>query len=187
VNLSVDLDISLGLLSIVAVHLPITLTLGGAVGTLKAIDCTGATPVDIKLGTVFPSLSLNVNGGYITTLLGISLASDIVGAITVDSNPVADTVLNYPTNFSNNPAANVPVSVLSNLSSTVVATLSSSGGLVGSLLTSLVNALAGVVLPLVTGVVGSLTGALGITIGNADLLGIQPPPPTCGGIPKLAS
>ncbi len=184
VDLSVDLSISLGLLSIAAVHLPITLTLGGAVGTLKAIDCTGAAPVDIKLGTSFPSLSLNVSGGY-ATLLGLPLATGLTGPITVASNPVADTVVNFPSNFSNNLAANLPVSVNSNLSSTVVANLTGSG-LTGGLLAGLLNTLSTVVLPIVTGVVSSLTSALGITIGNADLLGIRPPDPTCGAIPKLA-
>ena len=183
VNLSVDLNISL-LLSIAAVHLPITLTLGGAVGTLKAIDCTGATPVDIKLGTAFPSLSLNVSGGY-ATVLGLPVATGLQGTITVASNPVADTVLNFPANFSNNVAGNVPVSVNSNLSSTVVANLTGSG-LTGALLAGLVNTLSTVVLPIVTGVVSSLTSALGITIGNADYLGIRPPDPTCGAIPRLA-
>ena len=180
VGLSVDLNLGLA-----AVHLPITVALGGAVGTLKAIDCTGATPVDIKLGSSFPSLSLDVAGGTIT-LLGIPLATGIAGPITVFSNPVADTVLNFPANFSDNPVSDVPVSVLSNLSSTVVANLTGSG-LVGSLLASLLNVLGGVVLPLVTGALGGLTGALGITIGNADYLGIRPPDPTCGGIPRLAS
>jgi uncharacterized membrane protein len=185
VNLSVDLDIGLGLLSIAAVHLPITLTLGGAVGTLKAIDCTGAAPVDIKLGTAFPSLSLNVSGGY-ATLLGLPLATGLTGPITVSSNPVADTLLNYPSNFSNNLVSNLPLSVNSNLSSTVVANLTGSG-LAGGLLAGLLDTLSTVVLPIVTGVVSSLTSALGITIGNADYLGIQPPPPTCGAIPRLAS
>jgi uncharacterized membrane protein len=184
VDLSVDLSISLGFLSIAAVHLPITLTLGGAVGTLKAIDCTGAAPVDIKLGTSFPSLSLNVSGGY-ATLLGLPLATGLTGPITVASNPVADTVVNFPSNFSNNLAANLPVSVNSNLSSTVVANLTGSG-LTGGLLAGLLNTLSTVVLPIVTGVVSSLTSALGITIGNADLLGIRPADPTCGAIPKLA-
>ena len=178
VGLSVDLNLGLA-----AAHLPITLTLGGAVGTLKAIDCSGATPVDIKLGTSFPSLSLNVTGGTIT-LLGIPLATGIMGPITVASNPVADTVLAFPANF-NNVASNLPISVVSNLASTVTSDLTGSG-LVGSLLASLLNVVGGVVLPLVTGVVTSLTSALGITIGNADLLGIHPLDPTCGGIPKLA-
>ena len=184
VNLSVDLSISLGFLSIAAVHLPITLALGGAIGTLKAIDCTGAAPVDIKLGTAFPSLSLNVSGGY-ATLLGLPIATGLQGPITVASNPVADTVLNYPSNFSNNPISNLPVSVLSNLSTTIVANLTGSG-LTGALLAGLLDTLSSVVLPIVTGVVSGLTSALGITIGNADYLGIQPPPPTCGAIPRLA-
>ena len=180
VNLAVDLNLGLA-----AVHLPITLTLGGAVGTLKAIDCSGATPVDIKLGTAFPSLSLNVSGGTIT-LLGIPLATGIVGPITVASNPVADALLAFPANFNNNVLSNLPISILSNLASTVVSDLTG-GGLVGSLLASLLNVLGGVVLPLVTGIVTSLTSALGITIGNADFLGIRPLDPTCGGIPRLGS
>ena len=184
VNLSVDLSISLGFLSIAAVHLPITLALGGAIGTLKAIDCTGAAPVDIKLGTAFPSLSLNVSGGY-ATLLGLPIATGLQGPITVASNPVADTVLNYPSNFSNNLVANLPLSLNSNLSSAVVANLTGSG-LAGALLAGLLDTLSSVVLPIVTGVVSGLTSALGITIGNADYLGIQPPPPTCGAIPRLA-
>jgi uncharacterized membrane protein len=183
VNLSVDLNISLSLLSIAAVHLPITLALGGAIGTLKAIDCTGAAPVDIRMGTAFPSLSLNVSGGY-ATLLGLPIATGLMGTITVASNPVADTVLNFPTNFSNNLAANVPVSVNSNLSSTVVANLTGSG-LTGGLLAGLLNTLSTVVLPIVNGVLSSLTSALGITVGNADYLGIRPPDPTCA-IPRLA-
>ncbi len=185
VNLSVDLNISLSILSIAAVHLPITLTLGGAIGTLKAIDCTGAAPVDIKLGTAFPSLSLNVSGGY-ATLLGLPIATGLSGPITVSSNPVADTVLNFPANFSNNLVSNLPVSVNSNLSSTVVANLTGSG-LTGGLLAGLLDTLSTVVLPIVTGVVSGLTSALGITIGNADYLGIRPPDPTCGGIPRLVS
>jgi hypothetical protein len=139
--------------------------------------------VDIKLGTSFPSLSLNVSGGTIT-LLGIPLATGIVGPITVASNPVADALLAFPANFNNNVLSNLPISVVSNLVSTVVANLTGSG-LIGGLLASLLNVLGGVVLPLVTGVVTSLTSALGITIGNADFLGIRPLDPTCGAIPKL--
>ncbi len=56
-----------------------------------------------------------------------------------------------------------------------------------NLLAGLLDTLSTVVLPIVTGVVSSLTSALGITIGNADYLGIRPPDPTCGGIPRLSS
>ena len=121
----------------------------------------------------------------VPSLLGLPLATGLTGPITVSSNPVADTVLNYPSNFSNNLVANLPLSLNSNLSSAVVANLTGSG-LAGSLLAGLLDTLSTVVLPIVTGVVSSLTSALGITIGNADYLGIQPPAPTCGAIPRLA-
>jgi uncharacterized membrane protein len=178
VDLSVDLNVGLA-----AVHLPITLTLGGAVGTLKEVNCAGATPANIHLGTSFPALTLNVSGGTVT-LLGLPLATGIVGPITVASNPVADAILAFPDNFTGNVLADLPVSVVSNFVSTVVANLTGSG-LVGSLLASLLNVLGGVVLPLVTGVVTSLTSALGITIGNADFLGVRPLDPVCA-TPKLA-
>jgi uncharacterized membrane protein len=178
VNLSVDLNVGLAV-----AHLPITLELGGAIGTLKAIDCANATPVAIRLGTSFPSLELNVSGGFIT-LLGIPVATNLVGPITVSSNPTADAVLSYPANFSNNVVANVPINVAANLGSTVVSNITGAG-LVGSLLATLLNVLGSTVLPLVTGVVTSLTSALGITIGNGDFLGIRPMEPQCTA-PRLA-
>jgi len=171
-------------LSIANAHLPITLTLGGAIGTLKAITCANATPTSITLGTAFPSLTLNVSGGYIT-LLGLPLASNILGPITVVSNGVADAVLGFPANFSSNAVSNLAVSVLSSLALTGVANLTGAG-LLGSLLADLLNVVGGVVVPLVLGIVASLTSLLGITVGSADYVGIRPPDPQCG-LPRLAN
>jgi uncharacterized membrane protein len=181
VTLNAAIDLNLGL---AAVHLPLTLTLGGAIGTLKAITCANATPTSITLGTAFPSLTLNVSGGYIT-LLGLPLASNIVGPITVVSNGVSDAILAYPANFSSNAVSNLAVSILSNLALTGIANLTGSG-LLGSLLADLLNVVGGVVVPLVLGIVGSLTSLLGITVGSADYVGIRPMDPVCAA-PKLAS
>jgi uncharacterized membrane protein len=179
-NLSVDLN----LLGLAVAHLPITLTLGGAIGMLKAITCANNTPIDIRLGTAFPSLTLNVGGGSIT-LLGLPLATNIAGTITVASNGVSDAVLAYPANFSSNPVSNLAVSVLSNLALTGTANLTGSG-LVGSLLANLLNVVGTVIVPLVGSIASNLTGALGITIGSADYVGIRPLDPVCA-TPKLAN
>jgi uncharacterized membrane protein len=187
VNMAVDLNIGgvgfLGL-SVANAHLPITLTLGGAIGTLKAITCANATPTSITLGTAFPTLTLEVSGGSVT-LLGLPLATNILGPITIISNGVADAVLAYPANFSSNPVANLAVSVLSSLSATGIANLTGSG-LVGGLLATVLNVVGTAIVPLVASIVSTLTSTLGITIGSADYVGIRPADPVCAA-PKLAS
>jgi hypothetical protein len=187
VNMAVDLNIGgVGLLglSIANAHLPITLTLGGAIGTLKAITCANATPTSITLGTAFPTLTLNVSGGSVT-LLGLPLATNILGPITIISNGVADAVLAYPANFSSNPVANLAVSVLSSLGATGIANLTGSG-LIGSLLATVLNVVGTAIVPLVASIVSVLTSTLGITLGSADYVGIRPADPVCAA-PKLAS
>jgi uncharacterized membrane protein len=187
VNLAVDLNIGgVGLLglSVANAHLPMTLTLGGAIGTLKAITCANSTPTSITLGTAFPTLTLNVSGGSVT-LLGLPLATNILGPITIISNGVADAVLAYPANFSSNPAANLAVSVLSSLSATGIANLTGSG-LVGSLLATVLNVVGTAIVPIVASIVSVLTSSLGITVGTADYVGIRPQDPQCQA-PRLAS
>jgi uncharacterized membrane protein len=186
VNMAVDLNIGgVGLLglSIANAHLPITLTLGGAIGTLKAITCANATPTSITLGTAFPTLTLNVSGGSVT-LLGIPLATNILGPITIISNGVADAILAYPANFSSNPVANLAVRVLSSLGSTGIANLTGSG-LIGSLLATVLNVVGTAIVPLVASIVSVLTSTLGITLGSADYVGIRPSDPVCAA-PRLA-
>jgi uncharacterized membrane protein len=186
-NTQVTVDITLDLnLLLATAHLPITLTLGGATGTLKAITCANATPISISLGTAFPTLTLNVSGGSVTALFGlVPLASNIVGPITIASNGVADAVLAYPANFSSNPVSNLAVNVLSNLALTGVSGLSGSG-FVGGVVATLLNVLLGVVTPLVGSIASSLLSTLGITIGSADFVGIRPMDPVCAA-PRLAS
>jgi hypothetical protein len=181
VTLNASIDLNLGL---AAVHLPLTLTLGGAIGTLKAITCANATPTSITLGTAFPTLTLNVSGGSVT-LLGLPLATNILGPITIISNGVADAVLAYPANFSSNPVANLAVSVLSSLGATGIANLTGSG-LIGSLLATVLNVVGTAIVPLVASIVSVLTSTLGITLGSADYVGIRPADPVCAA-PKLAS
>jgi uncharacterized membrane protein len=186
VNLTVDLNVGgLGVLglSVVNVHLPMTVLLGGSVGTLKAIDCTAATPVDIKLGTAFPAVSL-VTGAGSASLLGINLGT-VTGPISIVSNSVSDAVLNFPAHFTQNPVSNLPVKALSNLGATAVADLTGTG-LTGLLTPPVLNTVLDSAMPLlVTNILASLTTNLAVSVGSADYVGIRPPDPQCA-VPKLA-
>jgi hypothetical protein len=185
VNLTVDLSIGgLGVLglSVVNVHLPMTVLLGGSVGTLKAIDCPAATPVAIKLGTAFPSVSL-VTGAGSASLLGINLGT-VTGPISIVSNSVSDAVLNFPDNFSENLVSNLPIKALSNLGATALADMSGTG-LTGLLTPPVLNTVLGSAMPLlVTNILASLTTNLAVSVGSADYLGIRPPDPQCA-VPRL--
>jgi uncharacterized membrane protein len=186
VNLTVDLTIgglgTLGL-SVVNVHLPMTVLLGGSIGTLKAIDCANATPIDIKLGTAFPSLSL-VTGAGSASLLGISLGT-VTGPISIVSSSASDALLNFPANFSQNPVSDLPVKALANLGATAVANMTGSG-LTGILAAPVLNTVLGAAMPLlVTNIVASLTTNLGVSFGSADYVGTRSPDPICA-MPKLA-
>jgi uncharacterized membrane protein len=186
VNLTVDLSIGgLGVLglSVVNVHLPMTVLLGGSVGTLKAIDCTAATPVDIKLGTAFPSVSF-VTGAGSASLLGVNLGT-VTGPISIVSNSVSDAVLTFPANFSQNLVANLPVKALSNLGASAVANMSGTG-LTGLLTPPVLNTVLASAMPLlVTNILASLTTNLAVSVGSADYVGIRPPDPQCA-VPRLA-
>ena len=114
-----------------------------------------------------------------------TLATNILGPITIISNGVADAVLAYPANFSSNPVSNLAVSVLSSLGASGIANLTGQG-LVGSLLATVLNVVGTAIVPLVVSIVSVLTSTLGITVGSADYVGIRPSDPVCAA-PRLAS
>lgn len=167
VNLSITLNIGLAV-----VQLPLQLTLGGATGTLKAVDCSGTTASDIKVGTTFQTVNATTSSGTVKIL---AFDGSVSGSVMIPSNPVADTTLNYPSNFTPTGTAvtvnSTPGSPSSNFTGS---------GLTGGLAAATLNVTVNSVMPgLVTAIVGSLTSSLGITIGNADYLGLQPPAPQC--------
>ena len=176
VTLNVDLNIGLA-----TVHLPLTMSLGGAIGTLKAIDCTGTSPSDIKMGTTFQSVTAATSSGSVSIYL-VGNVGTVSGTVTSAANPVADATLNETTNFTPNAAGTTPndnpVTVSSNLAGASANFTGS--GLTGGLTAAALNLAVQNALPgLITAVTSSLAGTIGVNVGNADYLGIQPPPPLC--------
>lgn len=164
-NVTINTTLTVGI-SLYSITLPITLTLGGATGTLTAIDCTGNTPTDIKLASTFKSVDAVVASGSSVKLLGLQVAT-VSGDVLVPSNPVGPKTVNDPANFIPN---NAPVTASSSLG-TPVANLNLSV-LVFS--TSLLNALIGPIVGSIVSTTSSLLAStLGISVGNADYLGIQ--------------
>jgi uncharacterized membrane protein len=143
--------------------LNVTLSVGKATGTLTQADCNDGSPEDIHVGTTFQNVVLTV-----TSAAGVS------GTITLPSNPVADKTLNYPTNFAPAP----PGTVVTASSSLGAPTFS--GNAAFMLLQAVLSPLLSTLL---TGPVGvdALLSGLGVTVGNADYLGLGM---TCG-VPKL--
>ena len=164
VTLNLTLDLSVPL--VLTAHLPLSVTIG-ATGTLKAIDCTGSTPTDIRLGTHFQALNLVVQpGATVSAVLGL-LSGPLSGNILIASNSVADTVVGFPPNFIPN---QVPVTAALGLGA-VTPNLTGSGA-IGGLIATLVNTVASVIAPVVVAATGALA-ALGVHVGSADYLGIQ--------------
>ena len=165
VTASVTINTSLTVgISVYSITLPITFSLGGATGTLTAIDCSGTSVTDIKLGTTFKNVDAVVGSGSAVKLLGIQLAS-ITGDVLIPSNPVSATVVNDPANFIPN---NAPVTASSSLGSPT-SNLTLSTPVIGLSL----SALAPLVGTVVSTTSSLLASTLGISVGNADYLGIQ--------------
>lgn len=175
VLLTVDMNVSVtGILGLVAVHLPLTLTLGGATGTLTGIDCDDGVVKDLKLGSTFNDVNATVGAGTFSAVLG-TIAGTIGGGATITSNPVSTATVSNSANFVT--GSDTPVSVNSSLNAAttnVTSTLT-----LGSLSLSLLNAAVDTALnstltPLVSAIGSTLaTLPVGVNVGNADYLGIQ--------------
>ena len=175
VNAMMNLNVTLADLAVVQLALPLTLTLGGATGTLQAIDCSGGVPVDIQLGTALQPVTALVGPGTgtVSSLLGVTLAN-VSGSVALTGTPVSGTVVTEANNFvtSSNPT---PVTVNSPLSTAtsnlnlqiLVATL----GLTNAVIDNAVNvALPGTLQALAT----SLDGAsFGVNVDSVDYLGVK--------------
>ncbi|GAC1362701.1 MAG: hypothetical protein NVSMB32_03390 [Actinomycetota bacterium] len=164
VTISVPLT-ALGL-PLLSVTLPLTMGLGGATGTLTAIDCP-TTLADIQLATIFKNVNAAVGAGTVTSA-GLTVAA-VSGNVLAPSNPVPNTTVPYPANFLPNTATVRATSSLgastANLAlSTPVAGLS-------------VSALDSLIAPMVDSIISTATSQLGsswgINVGNADYLGLR--------------
>lgn len=175
VNLGVCLSLNLLGACLISATVPMTITLGGATGTLTAIDCVSGSPNDIKVGTAFQAVNVNVNDAGIAVvgaqLLGAS------GGITVANNPVAGSTINEPTNFNfvnpnNTPNSTTPTPV--KVSASLGATTSSLNLSVLGLLNvnTTINGLMVTDIPAVINAVSQTLGtSFGISADTADYLG----------------
>jgi uncharacterized membrane protein len=193
VVITVNATLNLSILGTgVTAQLPLTFTLGGATGTLQAINCSGSTPTSLQVSTAFPqTIAVTVGSGSATaSILGLGLVSvGVTGSGSVSSSPVPNTTIANPANWG---AAGTPAWANSNLS-TASATLTATGSLgtisQATLTTSLQTALAPMLAPLMNASGSALgSSALGINVGNAAYLGIQA---NCGSgattnLPQLA-
>jgi hypothetical protein len=163
VTLNLTLDLSIPL--VLTAHLPLSVTIG-ATGTLDAIDCTGNSPLDIKLGTQFQALNLIVQpGASVHAVLGL-LGGPLSGNILIATNSVADAVVSNATSFLPNTTLVSPSLSLGTVTPNLVGT-----GISG-LLAGLSNLLLTTLSPVVNAAVSVVSG-LGINVGGVDYLGIQ--------------
>ncbi|HEU5002637.1 MAG TPA: hypothetical protein VFW71_07660 [Actinomycetota bacterium] len=176
VSLTIGFNVSVGL-SLFSVTLPINLTLGGATGTLTAIDCTSANPTDIKLGTWFLPVNTTISGGTIK-LLGLNVATT-GGTVAIPNSSTSGTQVNEPTNFNfippgntPNPSLPTPVSVSSTLGTPTVALTITPLGLPIALTTAVLDPLVGTLVSNVVNAIGPALGAsIGANVDTADYLG----------------
>lgn len=177
-TMNVAVNISVLFVPVLNATLPITLTLGGATGSLDAIHCSGAAPDYIQLGTTFQTAQLTIAPTSVTVLgLGGSttLLSGTIGVPFSGPTP-PETQANRVTN-AGNWTTNADGSY--NASATPV-TASSGGmgtptsnftGVVGLLTPALLVAAIGPA-AIVTAATTALSG-FGIHVGpSADYLGI---------------
>ena len=161
-----------------SVTVPMNITLGGATGTLTAIDCASGSPTDIKVGTAFQAVNVAVNDAGVgvvgLTLVGAS------GGVTVANNPVAGSTINEPTNFNfvnpnNTPNSTTPtpVSVSASLGPTTSnLTINVLGVLSTSVVSTLVNSALTSDIPVIINAISSTLGAnVGISTDTADYVG----------------
>jgi len=184
-SLDVTMNVSVpslpGLGGVVTVTLPMTVILGQASGTMTAINCvSGATlPTSITISTSFQDLNIAVGNAAEVTALSGSLSSTLTGSIAVPSKTVGPTNVAYPTNFYSDGTA-VPVnSSYGSPNANLTAT-----GQFSSATPTIDTAVDGVVAQAIPALGSAASQVLGISVGNADLLGgptDQPggPNPTC--------
>jgi uncharacterized membrane protein len=179
VTLTVDLQVTVGL-DLVSVHLPLSLVVGGATGTLTGVDCTTASPPtvsDITVATAYNDVNATISGGSFSALDGL-IGGTVTGSVPVTSAPVPTATVTTQYNWVTSTASGSgPVTVSSNLNganANVSATLT-----LGSLSVVSLNAAVDTTLnsdlPTLLSSIGSALGSssLGVNVGNADYLGIQ--------------
>jgi uncharacterized membrane protein len=179
-QVTVGFTLTIGDGALASLTLPLTLTVGGATGTLTSIDgCTSSavSPTDIHVYTSFNDVGLAV-GAASVNVLGAGIVS-LTGTASIPSNAETAT-LDYPANFSPSGTA---VTVNGSLGTPVVTLtptlpLGLLTPIVQPILNTLVNTLVpGVLGSVVSAVDSDLNSLLGLDIGNASLLGL--PTPMC--------
>lgn len=187
-NLNVTLNgLSVPGINISTVVVPMSVTLGGATGTLAEIDCSGSNPFDIQLNTTFSNVNLTIQNAVINglTLLGLPIVlGSVSGSVNIPSTPVNGTVVYDPANFVPNQA---PVTASSNLggaTATTATNLTVLGLLNLALTTSQTNvaidtALNSIMPTLINTIFNTLKTSYGIHIGNASYLGVLA---SCGSV-----
>jgi uncharacterized membrane protein len=181
-QVTVNVTVGVSVLGLVTVDVPLTITLGGAAGTLTGINCTSGSPTSITVAATLNAASVSVNDAGIA-VIGLTVAS-ATGGVSVTNSTSPTETLTEPTNFVFNPPNNSvlnasPTPQTISISATGAQTTSNLSLSVlglpllvsGALLNSTLNSALLSAVPTIVNNISSVVGGLGINVDSADYLG----------------